>query len=132
MGWIPSSATNVILNWPERIKTQPHEDRDNCFLPFDSKGNCGMTVNNDIDDDSASKDSDSHTWDPAAVEPLTCSSVGQDLAEPETFDEEAAYVSSLHIRAVMALKFCSISVSPVAKSQVIFSRYVNPYGTSMP
>ena len=21
-GWIPSSATNVIMNWPERIKTQ--------------------------------------------------------------------------------------------------------------
>ena len=59
-GWIPSSATNVILNWPERIKTQPHDDRDNCFLPFDSKGPCGMTVNNDIDDDSATKHSDSH------------------------------------------------------------------------
>ena len=28
----------VIMNWPERIKTQPHDDRDNCFLPFDSKG----------------------------------------------------------------------------------------------
>ena len=51
----------VILNWPERIKTQPHDDRDNCFLPFDSKGPCGMTVNNDIDDDSATKHSDSHT-----------------------------------------------------------------------
>ena len=37
-GWIPSSATNVIMNWPERIKTQPHDDGDNCFLPFDSKG----------------------------------------------------------------------------------------------
>ena len=60
-GWIPSSATNVILNWPERIKTQPHDDRDNCFLPFDSKGACGMTVNNDIDDDSATKHGDSHT-----------------------------------------------------------------------
>ena len=60
-GWIPSSATNVILNWPERIKTQPHDDRDNCFLPFDSKGPCGMTVNNDIDDDSATKHGDSHT-----------------------------------------------------------------------
>ena len=35
-------------------KTQPHDDRDNCFLPFDSKkGPCGMTVNNDINDDSA-------------------------------------------------------------------------------
>ena len=54
-GWIPSSATNVILNWPERIKTQPHDDRDSCFLHFDSKGPCGMTVNNDIDDDSASR-----------------------------------------------------------------------------
>ena len=60
-GWIPSSATNVILNWPERIKTQPHDDRDHCFLPFDSKGPCGMTVNNDIDDDSATKHGDSHT-----------------------------------------------------------------------
>ena len=60
-GWIPSSATNVIMNWPERIKTQPHDDRDNCFLHFDSKGSCGMTVNNDIDDDSATKHSDSHT-----------------------------------------------------------------------
>ena len=62
MGWIPSSATNVILNWPERIKTQPHDDRDNCFLPFDSKGPCGITVNNDIDDDSATKHSDSHMF----------------------------------------------------------------------
>ena len=51
----------VIMNWPERIKTQPHDDRDNCFLHFDSKGPCGMTVNNDIDDDSATKHSDSHT-----------------------------------------------------------------------
>ena len=59
-GWIPSSATNVILNWPERIKTQPHDNRDNCFLHFDSKGSCGMTVNNDIDDDSATKHGDSH------------------------------------------------------------------------
>ena len=59
-GWIPSSATNVIMNWPERIKTQPHDDRDNCFLHFDSKGPCGMTVNNDIDDDSATKHGDSH------------------------------------------------------------------------
>ena len=42
----------VIFNWPERIKTQPHDDRDNCFLPFDSKGPCGMKVFNDIDDDS--------------------------------------------------------------------------------
>ena len=47
---------------PERIKTQPHDDRDNCFLPFDSKkGPCGMTVNNDINDDSATKHGDSHT-----------------------------------------------------------------------
>ena len=60
-GWIPSSATNVILNWPERIKTQPHDDGDNCFLHFDSKGPCGMTVNNDIDDDSATKHGDSHS-----------------------------------------------------------------------
>ena len=69
-GWIPSSATNVIMNWPERIKTQPHDDRDNCFLPFDSKGPCGMTVNNDIDDDSATKHSDSHSsrsWEPQCL-----------------------------------------------------------------
>ena len=52
---------DVILNWPERIKTQPDDDRNNCFLPFDSKkGPCGMTVNNDIDDDSAAKHSNSH------------------------------------------------------------------------
>ena len=51
----------MILNWPERIKTQPHDDRDNCFPPLDSKGSCGMTVNNDIDDDSATKHGDSHT-----------------------------------------------------------------------
>ena len=31
------------------------------FSTFDSKGPCGMTVNNDIDDDSATKHSDSHT-----------------------------------------------------------------------
>ena len=62
-GWIPSSAGEeiVILNWPERIKTQPHDGRDNCFLHFDSKGPCGLTVDNDIDDDSATKHSDSHT-----------------------------------------------------------------------
>ena len=54
----------VIMNWPERIKThktQPHDDRDNCFQHFDSKGPCGMTMNTDIDDDSATKHSDSHT-----------------------------------------------------------------------
>ena len=58
----PTSHTVcVILNWPEWIKTQPHDDGDNCFLHFDSKGPCGMTLNNDIDDDSATKHSDSHT-----------------------------------------------------------------------
>ena len=51
----------VILNWPERIKTQPHDDRDDCFQHYDSKGPCGMTANNDIDDDSAAKHGDSHT-----------------------------------------------------------------------
>ena len=54
-------STPVVLNWPERIKTQPHDDRDNCFLHFDSKGPCGMTVNNDINDDSATKHGDFHT-----------------------------------------------------------------------
>ena len=49
------------------------------------------------------------------MEPSTCSSEGQDLAEPDTFDAEAAYVSTLHKRAVRVLKFCSISVSLVAK-----------------
>ena len=56
-----SQSLCVILNWPERIKTQSHDDRDNCFQHFDSKGTCGMTVNNDIDDDSFTKHSDSHT-----------------------------------------------------------------------
>ena len=56
-----ASKECVIWNWPERIKNQPHDDRDNCFLPFDSKGPCSMTVNNDIDDDSATKHSDFHT-----------------------------------------------------------------------
>ena len=28
---------NCDYELPERIKTQPHDDRDNCFLPFDSK-----------------------------------------------------------------------------------------------
>ena len=60
-GTMPSKRGIVIMNWPERIKTQPHDDRDNCFQHFDSKGSCGMTVNNDIDDDSATKHSDSHT-----------------------------------------------------------------------
>ena len=32
------STYHVILNWPERIKTQPHDDRDNCFQHFDSTG----------------------------------------------------------------------------------------------
>ena len=68
-GWIPSSATNVIMNWPERIKTQPHDDRDNCFLHFDSKGPCGMTVNHDIDDDSATKHGDSHISGSGPLEP---------------------------------------------------------------
>ena len=35
---IPWNTRGVILNWPERIKTQPHDDSDNCFLHFDSKG----------------------------------------------------------------------------------------------
>ena len=62
MGWIPSSATNVIFTWLERIKTQPHEDKDNCFQPFDSKGPCGVTVLNEIDDDNATKHSDFHKF----------------------------------------------------------------------
>ena len=36
------------------------------------------------------------------------------------FDAEAARVSNLHIRVEMALKFCSISVSLVAKSPSVF------------
>ena len=55
------ATRRVILNWPERIKTQPHDDGDNCFLHVDSKGPFGMTVNNDIDDDSATKHGDYHT-----------------------------------------------------------------------
>ena len=33
-----AGAWGVIMSWPERIKTQPHDDRDNCFQHFDSKG----------------------------------------------------------------------------------------------
>ena len=54
---------------------------------------------------------DPGSWDPAAVEPSTCPSKGQDLAELETHEAEAAYVSTLHMRAVRALKFCSISAN---------------------
>ena len=34
------TSTHMYCDYelPERIKTQPHDDRDNCFLPFDSKG----------------------------------------------------------------------------------------------
>ena len=63
---------------------------------------------------------DFRPWDPAAVEPSTCSSERQDLAEPNTFDAEAPYVSTLHIRAVRALKFCSISANLIAKSFCVF------------
>ena len=59
-------------------------------------------------------------WDPAAVEPSTCSSEGQDRAEPDTSDAESADVSTLHKRAVRVLIFCSISASLVAKSPSVF------------
>ena len=62
------------MNWPERVKTQPHDDRDNCFQHFDSKGPCGMTVNNDIGDDSATKHSDSHTLHPSGHVPADAGS----------------------------------------------------------
>ena len=55
-------------------------------------------------------------WDPVAVEPSICSTEGHDLADLDTFDAEVACVSTLHMRAVRALKFCSISVSLFAKS----------------
>ena len=51
----------VILKRSERIKNQPHDDRDKCSLPFDSKDSCGMTVINDIYDDSATKHGKFHT-----------------------------------------------------------------------
>ena len=54
---------------------------------------------------------DPKTWDLAAVEPSTCSTEDQDRAEPDTFDAEAAYVSTLHICAVRWWKFCSISAN---------------------
>ena len=63
---------------------------------------------------------DPEPWVPAAVEPSTCSSVSQDLAEPDTLDAEAVNVSNLHIRVVRALKFCSHSVSRVSKSPSVF------------
>ena len=56
----------------------------------------------------------------AAVEPPTCSSEGQDLAEPETFYAEGAYVSTLCKFAMRVLKICSISLSLVAKSLSVF------------
>ena len=59
-------------------------------------------------------------WDPAAVEPSTFSSEGQDLAEPDTFDAEAAYVLTWHRLAEKVLKFCSISASLIAKSPSVF------------
>ena len=55
-----------------------------------------------------------------AVEPSTCSSEGQDLAEPETFDADAACVWTLLIRAAKVLKFCFISASLFAKSPGVF------------
>ena len=43
------TASSVIMKGLKGSKTQPHDDRDNCFLPFDSKkGPCGMTVNSDM------------------------------------------------------------------------------------
>ena len=91
-GWIPSSAAGVIVNWPERIKTEPHDDRDNCFLHFDSKGSCGMTVNNDIDDDSATKHSDSHLLS------LRESSLdGVDLWSSETAQQIQSFFKSFHL-----------------------------------
>ena len=57
---------------------------------------------------------------PAAVEPSTCSIEGQDLTEPDIFDAEAAFVSTLHRRAEKVLKFCSISASLVAKYLSVF------------
>ena len=51
----------VILKWPDQNPTTL-DDKDNCFLPFDSKDPLRYdTVNNDIDDDSATKHSDSLT-----------------------------------------------------------------------
>ena len=49
---------------------------------------------------------DPGSWDPAAVEPPICPSEGRDLAEPETLEAEAAFVSILHMRAVRELAFC--------------------------
>ena len=57
LSFLWSFSSSVILNWPERIKTQPHDERDNCFLPFDSKGHLRYDRNNDIDDDSATNTS---------------------------------------------------------------------------
>ena len=56
--------------------------------------------------------------DPAAVEPSTCSSEGQDLTEPDIFGAQTAQVSTLHRRAEKVLKFCSTSASLVEKTQV--------------
>ena len=112
-GWIPSSATNVIMNWPERIKTQPHDDRDNCFLHLDSKGPCGLTVNNDIDDDSATKHGDSHTWQGAHMpretlhcpddEPLRITLAKAILAVSHTYTGQRHGVSTSTFATMLAL-----------------------------
>ena len=58
---------------------------------------------------------DPGSWDLAAVEPSTCQSEGQDLAEPETLEAETVLVSILHMRALESARmYCSISVTRAA------------------
>ena len=69
---------------------------------------------------------------PMAVEPSLCHGVGQDPREdPETFEETATPISTLHMRAVRALKFCSISVSPAANppNPKLFNHFLHTLNT---
>ena len=60
--------------------------------------------------------------DPMAVEPSISPGRGQDLAgDPETLEAEATHVSTLHIRAVRALKLRSISVDATILAEKVLT-----------
>ena len=59
-GWIPSSATNVIMNCLKGSKPNHTMIGTIVFCRLTQKGPCGMTVNIDINYNSATKHGDSH------------------------------------------------------------------------
>ena len=62
-------------------------------------------------------------WDPVAEEPSTSPGKSQDLAGPETLEADATSVSILHMRAMRALTFCSISANgAILAERVLFLR----------